>query len=602
MEEVRGRVYTAIKNLKASCLLLDCIREECVKMHDVVRHVAKTIASKDKHVLLRAGEGLKQWPNKGTFEHKTWISLMDNDICMLPGELKCSQLQTLLLQTNCNIKDIPNSFLEGMTALQVLDLSATHVFSLPTSIQFLTNLRTLCLDSSKSLTDISILGELKELEILSISASLVEEFPENMGQLTNLRLLDLTNCERLWTLPPNVISGLSRLEELYMGRSFQRWEVEGTNKRSNASLAELQSLPRLAILSVYIPNVKCFPKDFLPPNLIRFDISIGSNWQSSLRPSTRQLTLVDTQIPLTDGIKVLLERTEKLLLGDIKGLRNILLDINREGLNGLKSLQISDCDEIEYFIKATEWIPQFAFCSLEELYLVTLPSLKEISDGPLPFESFLKLRVLTVYSCEEMLNVIPTNLAQRLQNLEELTASECYALDEVFNLEGLVEGQVLLLLPKLRKMFFAGIPMMHIWKGPTRLVCLHNLKEITLFECNKLRNLFSSTQARNLLQLEMLSIDYCSELEVIVSNEKNDKEGEEIVFPQLNTISIRFLPKLTSFCRESFTYEWPSLEEVTVDDCPNMEIFIATYGFENTPKLRRIIIDGLDVLYDFKGK
>ncbi|KAF8411929.1 hypothetical protein HHK36_004487 [Tetracentron sinense] len=600
LEEARGRAHTASKNLKASCMLLDCIDKRFVKMHDVVRHIAKTIASKEKHVLVRAGEDLKEWPNKGTFEHKTCISLMYNDICKFPGELKCSKLQTLLLQRNYSIKDIPDSFFEGMTALQVLDLSKTDVLSLPTSIQFLTNLRTLCLDWSTSLRDISILGELKELEILSISSSNIEEFPRKMGQLTNLRLLDLTSCERLVTLPPNVISSLSRLEELYMAGSFQGWEVEGISKRRNASLVELQSLPHLAILSVNIPDVKCFPKDFLAPNMIRFDISIGFKWQSSPRPTSRKLNLFDTQIPLVDGIKVLLERAEHLWLEDIRGLRNILLAINQEGLNGLKSLDIKHCKEIEYLTKATEWIPQVALHNLEELILMNLPSLKEICDGPLPLGSLLKLRVLRVDSCEQLLNVIPTNLSQRLHNLEVLDVSDCYALKEVFNLEGIDEEQILLL-PKLRILSFTRLPVMYIWKGPTQLVCLHNLKEVMLYQCNRLRNLFSSSQARNLLRLEMLYIGSCSKLEVIVSNEEEDKEGQEIVFPQLNTIRLQRLPNLTGFCEGSFTFEWPSLEEVTMKFCPNIETFVTT-RFPNTPKLKRLRVHGLDILYHFKRK
>ncbi|KAF8395846.1 hypothetical protein HHK36_019800 [Tetracentron sinense] len=609
MDEARGRSRTAIKKLKASCLLLDCFSKEFamdsidrdfIKMHDVVRHAAKTIASKDNNVLVRAGEaGLKKWPNKGTFEHKTCISVMDNDICNLPGGLKCPKLQTLLLQRNYNMTDIPDSFFEGMTALQVLDLSSIYVLSLPTSIQFLTNLRTLCLDWSKRLRDISMLGELHELEILSISYSDIKEFPNKMRQLTKLRFLDLTECGSLVSIPPNVISSLSRLEELYMGGSFHQWEIEGTRKISNASIAELQSLHCLDILSVTIPDVKCFPKDFLPPNIISFCIYIGSDCQSLPKPTSRELNLAHAQMPLVDGIKVLLERTEHLSLDDIKGLRNIHLAINREGLNGLKSLDISNCKEVEYFTKATEWIPQVAFCSLEKLKLKYLPSLKEICGGQLPFGSLLKLSVLKVGYCEKLLNVLPINLSQRLQNLEALNVSGCNALKEVFNLEERVEGQALLL-PKLRILKFFDLPVMYIWKGPTQFVCLHNLKNVTLWMCNKLRNIFSSTQARNLLQLETIEIVHCSKLEVIVSNEE-DKEGEEIVFPQLYSIKLRSLPNLTSFCQWSFASEWPSLEEVIADDYPNLENFFATSGFQNTPKLSRIVVDDQDMLWHFKG-
>ena len=74
--------------------------------------------------------------------------------------------------------------------------------------------------------DIAIIGELKNLKALTLIASNIEELPKEIGQLTDLQLLNLSYCEYLKVIPPNVISNLKWLEELYMEDSFNQLEVE----------------------------------------------------------------------------------------------------------------------------------------------------------------------------------------------------------------------------------------------------------------------------------------------------------------------------------------------------------------------------------------
>ena len=59
--EARNRVCAIVKNLKRSSLLLDSEKEECVKMHDVVRDVAISIAVKHDF-LVRLDDKMEEWP------------------------------------------------------------------------------------------------------------------------------------------------------------------------------------------------------------------------------------------------------------------------------------------------------------------------------------------------------------------------------------------------------------------------------------------------------------------------------------------------------------------------------------------------------------
>ena len=68
-------------------------------------------------------------------------------------------------------------------------------------------------------------------------------FPNELGELESLRMLDLTSCDKLRRIPPNVIQRLSRVEELIIGcKSFKNWDVEGTSAEiTNANISELNS-------------------------------------------------------------------------------------------------------------------------------------------------------------------------------------------------------------------------------------------------------------------------------------------------------------------------------------------------------------------------
>jgi hypothetical protein len=61
-----------------------------------------------------------------------------------------------------------------------------------------------------------MIGELKNLKVLNLSGSKIRQLPKEIEQLTDLKLLDLTNCSQLEVIPPNVLSNLKKLEELYM--------------------------------------------------------------------------------------------------------------------------------------------------------------------------------------------------------------------------------------------------------------------------------------------------------------------------------------------------------------------------------------------------
>ncbi|XP_031263113.1 probable disease resistance protein At4g27220 [Pistacia vera] len=571
IEDVRDRIFGIVSTITSSFLLIDD-GEKFVKMHDVIRDFALTIAPKYNHkYMAKAGIGLQEWLNRDTFENLTCISLMANNIRELPKGLECPKLQALLLQENRNLV-VPGCFFQEMKDLKVLDLSETELLSLPDSLSFLSTIRTLNL-SACNLGDLSVIGSLSKLEILNLCDSYIEEIPVSFNQLSNLRLLDLNNCWWLTLIPCGVIHSLKKLEELYIDR-FKQWEYESENLKSNASLVELEALSRLTHLEISISNLELSPKLFVfPNNLSKFKLGIGYGKLfepfSDASRYSRSMYVSQTNISkIHDWVNGLLKRTEYLVLEEIGNLESISHNLVEEGFNELKYLDITSCDEIKYLLNTLEWTPNSTFYNLEESYMYSNPNLVELCHGQPPAPSFSKLKILRVYRCHNMLNVVPS-LLQSLICLEEIDIDYCNNLEEIFEKKEALDEE-----------------LDHTITSPS----LGNLTSIKISSCPKFKNFFTPSIVKCLVKLKSLKVWFCLTIEEIVTNEKGEKEAsiDRIVFPSLYYLELGFLKSLTCFSSGSYTIEYPTLERLEISECGKMKTF--GYGEQATPKLNEVLV------------
>ncbi|KAJ7954280.1 Disease resistance protein [Quillaja saponaria] len=190
MEDARNQLCTLVSELKASCMLVKGDFCDDLEMHDVVRDFAMSIASNEEHAFEVKFKKLDEWPDGKKLKECKKISLRGNDISELPEGLICPKIEFFYLGCKDPSLQMTNDFFKGMQSLNVLDLTRMHFSSLPTSIRYLRNLHTLCLDYC-ILGDMTLIGDLNNLQVLSLISSEIKQFPVEMRNLTKLQLLDL---------------------------------------------------------------------------------------------------------------------------------------------------------------------------------------------------------------------------------------------------------------------------------------------------------------------------------------------------------------------------------------------------------------------------
>ncbi|XP_059654676.1 disease resistance protein At4g27190-like [Cornus florida] len=350
MKQVRDRTLVIVGILKKSNLLLEG-EDNMVKMHDVIRDVAISIAlSKNENAFL-VQDGVNVWPDKDDYKCCKAISLRAScNIRRLPDQLECPVLRTLVLgSSDDSLLELPNSFFEGMKKLEVLVLDNMKLA--PSSLSHLVGLRMLCL-SDCELVNLSFIKELKNLEILVIGY--IYEFKEmvvEIGQLTSLRLLDLRKFNKDIGFPSGSLSCLSDLEELYIWKEYNGWEVEG-----NASIVEINCLTSLTALDICIPKdvFLLLPKDLPSFQLLtKYKIWIGSRknyFYSLLDRYTETKVLGLVGIPLMDGLDVLIANAEVLYLVHLEGSKKVLHNRDGEWFSDLKFLRVWGCEDMEHLL------------------------------------------------------------------------------------------------------------------------------------------------------------------------------------------------------------------------------------------------------------
>ncbi|XP_050227623.1 uncharacterized protein LOC126677177 [Mercurialis annua] len=294
--------------------------------------------------------------------------------------------------------------------------------------------------------------------------------------------------------------------------------------------------------------------------------------------------------------------------------------------SSLKFIDVTDCPERKV-IKTDDGklgmgtlVPsifggQLAFPNLEELR-VEWSTAKDIWVGrfQIPFLDKLKAIELTCFPGEKA--VLPSNFLQALQILEKLVLSDA-SYEEIIIDEAEAGGQILaclrelklcklpnlkhliehtLVIERLETLKILKCGGLEVLVSPS--VSFQRLTKLQVSQCHRLRNLMTPATARSLALLKRMVIKDCKMIQEIVSTEAGGIE-DEIHFGQLEYFELDNLPCLTSFCSVRYTFNFPSLEDMIIRECPQMETF--AQGVVTTSKLWKVQTGEYKCEWEWKG-
>ncbi|XP_052177683.1 uncharacterized protein LOC127791742 isoform X4 [Diospyros lotus] len=196
--------------------------------------------------------------------------------------------------------------------------------------------------------------------------------------------------------------------------------------------------------------------------------------------------------------------------------------------------------------------------------------------------SFSQLEDVYVHNCDTLVNVFPSNMLPRLQNLGILEVENCPSLTLLVedlnpNIQSpTIKSKFNDVFPKLIDLRLDNLPkLMKTWLSDEDYCSYDNsvnlhLKRISITDCGSLRQAFSTFVARHLVRIQYLCIKGCPRMEVIVSEARGEGKIDDgtIKFNELEELWLEDLQNLRSFYESKF--EAPRLFNYQ-DVCPNVK-------------------------------
>ncbi|XP_072078234.1 uncharacterized protein [Arachis hypogaea] len=555
-EGARNKVIVAKDKLLSFSLLLDAVGVNCVKMHDLVRDVARWIARNDGKAIECVMENNANLVDSTPIRY-LWCK-------QFPVELDCSSIEFLCIKTDTEVSE---GIFKGIASLRVLILcwEGHQTRELSTmSLKSLTDLHSLFL-SGWELFDISFVGDMKKLESLTLhNCSLPELIDVLVTQVPNLRLLNLSGCEMEGN-PFEVIGKHPRIEELYINDDRPEWDLEDEDPP------------------------EFFSKFSVPQPLERYQIRLGkyfSKYQQKCLSHGRTLFLscFDTS---NVAVRNLAKKAEILHIANIRGdVKSIIPGIFQiegggGGMNhGWIELLIKKSEDIVHLVDTGKHLSEVGslLSELRKLTIKRMKKLRYLYHGQHGSGLFVKLEELYIKKCPQLQGTL-FDWKLNLCSLTALKLFECKKLTSVFTLAAARVSH----LEILEILYCDGIK--HVLDDDEEIEssndddgCLvfQKLKRLLVRGCKKIEYIIPATLAQGLLHLECLEIEDNNELKHVFGHSKHGAQKSQnalkIDLPRLGELALVKLPNIISICPRNCRATWQSLHQVALRNCPEFVI------------------------------
>ncbi|KAG8492630.1 hypothetical protein CXB51_010049 [Gossypium anomalum] len=404
----------------------------------------------------------------------------------------------------------------------------------------------------------SQLGKLKKLKILNFRGCYLERVPDVLRELNSLRLLYLSHGDGKWTIPPNLIQRLSKLEELYISDfSFSERAIQGAGEEATtASLLELASLSRLTTLMMKA-NSMCLPKDFVFPKLQRYKITINGCfdfWDMKCLIHTTK-----KQVPT-----IALFNLTELFMEEMISFEELCIGQNLKG-----------------FLRKLERFTAEGCATMDKM--IFLSNLRCIWEGPTDLVSLQGLKSVSIGSYIKLPFVFSPVLAQGLLQLETLEIHVCPGLKHV---------------------------IIDTTDSDSYTPCLPKLTTLKISSFDRLKCVFPISMAPDFPHLREIKISNCIQLKRIFSLTK-EMDGNDIFLPQLQLLVFKNLRNLSTFCLPNCVILQLSLERLEVEECLLLAPFViqdmmrgngvSFHGRHKSMPMEYLIIGNCEQVFQVEG-
>ncbi|GMI78894.1 hypothetical protein HRI_001558700 [Hibiscus trionum] len=245
------------------------------------------------------------------------------------------------------------------------------------------------------------------------------------------------------------------------------------------------------------------------------------------------------------------------------------------------------------------------FPSLEELTITGMRNCTQIWQDQLAVNSFCKLKKIRVEGCEQLLNIFPFNMVERLEELAELLIKNCDSFEEIIRPQGIIANEshavtapqsmaaetvttkfafpkltclVLDMLPRLRRFY----SRMHATEWPS-------LKRMEVIKCPKVQifapqcHRFRETPSGNQVAISnQQALFYVNEDTFPVLEELTVSDGQlpSECFREVKRLNLQYFPQPSTAFPSGFIDSLPNLEKLVINDASICQI-VQSEGFSN---------------------
>uniref|UniRef100_M1BXR2 Cc-nbs-lrr resistance protein n=1 Tax=Solanum tuberosum TaxID=4113 RepID=M1BXR2_SOLTU len=163
--------------------------------------------------------------------------------------------------------------------------------------------------------------------------------------------------------------------------------------------------------------------------------------------------------------------------------------------------------------------------NLEELQLNGANSIAALCSPQLPTDYFSKLKILLLWNCGKLRNLMSPSVARSVLNLQILSVEACQSMEEVIKEEELVEERTIKpLFPRLEKLVLEELPKLGHFFLTKHALEFPFLGEVRINSCPEMKTFSLGSVSTH--SLDRLIVDYAEEQEACDGNGAEASDGK----------------------------------------------------------------------------